>query len=210
MFAAKPIDTRNLNSALHSLARYSGAAIEDVVEFEAGKILEGAIRHTDAATVSKIRDHENNRDFRTLDAGHGRKTYNLNWRFPDAVWNKIEAARKASLERKLKARGLSKQSWQMLADLLGLIVKAPAYVRRAIASTGQRYPQNAAVRKSRTADKFGIFLSNKQPTVGAINGRTALLKAINGRVAYFRTSLRKGVFTDLAKIAARYKGLRLR
>ncbi len=210
MFAAKPIDTRNINSAMHSLARYTGASLPDVVEFETSKVIEGAIRHTDAATVGKIRDHENSRDFRTLDAGHGRKTYNLNWRYPDAVWRQIEQARKTSLERKLKARGLSKQSWQMLADLLGLVVKAPAFVRRAVASTGLSYPQNARVRRSRTADKFGIWLSNAQPTVAAINGRAALLKAINGRVAYFFTNLRKGTFTDLAKIAARYPGLRLR
>jgi hypothetical protein len=145
----------------------------------------------------------------TVDLGNGRKTYWLENRYPDALWARIEAARKKSLHRKIKARGLSKQSWWLLAARAGLQINAPGFVKKAVASTTLTYPENFTARQVNRRDEVGIFFSNAQPTVPWAGGQRALRKAINGRVGFFRRNLKLGVFKDMKKIAVAYPGLRI-
>lgn len=209
MLAYRPIDTSKANRAFQALARYSGKSLEAVVLSEAGSILDKALKLTKTASVSDITGDAGTGKAFTTDIGNGRKTYWLENRYSDAIWSKIEQQKKAALRRKLRARGLSKQSWHLLGMRIGLEIVAPSYVKRAVATTARSYPENATARKTNTRDKVGIYLSNKQPTVSQIGGRIALLKAINGRVGYFRRQLKAGTFNDLAKIAKAYPGLKI-
>ena len=206
------IDTSNFNRAIKDIARYSGASLGDVIEHEAGKVLEAAVRYTPAAKIAAIKDKFSKSELWMGDAGNGKKLYDLRHRYPDRIWQTIEAKRKASLQKKLRARGLSKQSWYLLAAELGLVIKVPGFVPKALARSGKTHPENFTARRLRTRAGAGIYFANRQPTVQtpAVRGRSALQRAINGRAAFFRRNLAAGVFRDVKKIAAKYPGCRVR
>lgn len=205
------IDTTQFNRAIASIAKYSGADLITVVEHEAGKVLEKAAGLTKTASAKNIRERIAAREFTRADAGSGRKLYYLKNLYPDPVWNKLQASLRASAKRKLAARGLSKQSWAQLAAAAGLRITVPAFVQKAIATTGKQYPDNVSASRVHRGKKFGITFENAQPTVQTffVGGRRALQRAINGRAKFFATNMKKGVFTSLRKIAAAYPGLRI-
>ncbi len=225
------IDSTNFNKACRTISSYSGASLATVVDYEAAKTLEAAVRFTPAANVSKIRAASENREFASYPAGfftpgspagikhrpgvkvskRGFIAYYLKNRYPDALWSKIEAARKTSLETKLKARGLAKKSWQMIAAALGLEIRVPGFVQKAIASTGKQYPENATATRLKTRAGYGIFCENASPLMAAagVRGLAALQRALNGRAKYAATNFLKGVFFDLKKIQAKYPGMKV-
>lgn len=202
---SKNFDTSNLNRACVALAQSAGVPMESVVDYESEKIIEAAIRYTTGATVAKITTDVSKKEWTTLDG----KRYALENRYPDAVWSRITSHLKKGLQRRIKARGLSKQSWLKLAEAVGLKVKAPGFVAKAIPSTGQTYPGNAQARRVRVRGRSAIFFTNSQPTVQSpyAKGRSALQRAITGRTKYFATNLKKGVFSEIQKIARAYPGL---
>jgi len=223
------IDTRNMNRAIAAISRFSGVAHEEVIEEEAGKILEAAVRLTPAAKMQKIKAHyaslgnswvtespELYTPVSPSGISHrakvkvtktGKIRYDMSHRYPDALWAAITGERKTRLEAALRARGLSKNAWLMLGQAAGITVKAPGYVKQAIPSTGKVHPENATARKTRPSGRYGIFFETIQPTLITIGGHRILQRAINGRVKYFERNLKLGVFKDLKKIAARYPGL---
>lgn len=205
------IDTTQFTRAIQQIAKYSGADLVTVVEAEAKAVLTKAASFTPAADAKRIRERHERRDFIKADVGNGRQLYDLRHRYPTRIWSRLKMARDRSLKRKLAGRGLSKQSWERLALAAGLVISVPAYVRKAIASTGKQYPQNFTATRMRKGRAFGIAFENAQPTVQLpqVGGARALHRAINGRVKFFARNLEKGVFTSLRKIAAAYPGLRL-
>lgn len=206
------IDTTNFNRMVKKLARITpGVSLQRVLEHEVAAVMEKTISGTKTATVAKIRTAAEKRRAGRHDVGNGRKIYFYDNRYPDALWKRIAAQRKASLQRKLKARGLSKRSWMALAQAAGLKVTAPAFVGKATPSDGKNYDAvNYRTRRIRRGPRYGIWVSNAQPTVQTFNagGRRALARAINGRVRYFETNLKKRVFEQVQTIARAYPGFR--
>jgi hypothetical protein len=205
------IDTTNFNRAIQQIAKYSGADLVTVVESEAQAVLTKAAGFTKSASASRIRENHNRQKATRADVGNGSKLYFLDNRYPNPMWSRLKRARAASLKRKLAARGLAKQSWAQLAYLAGLSITVPAYVLKAVASTGRTYPENVTASRLRKGRAFGIFFENAQPTANLayVGGPRAVQRAINGRVKFFARNMEKGVFTSLRKIAAAYPGLRL-
>jgi hypothetical protein len=202
------VDLGEFNRSLEALARFSGVSVDRVIESEAGKVLEAAIKYTPAAKVATIRANVESRKFTTVDG----KVYFLENRYPDRVWSRISKSRKANLKKKMKARGLSKASWLALARAAGLSIAAPGFVSGAQATSGQTYPENAIVRRVKVQGRWGLFFENHQPTVQTpfVKGRGALARAIRGRQKFFEANLKRGVFSDLQQIARAYPGLEVK
>lgn len=198
-------DIRNFNSAIDAICRYSGMPIERVVDYEAGKVLESAIRYTPAADLAKIRDNFNNRTFTHFEG----KIYKLSHRYPDALWGRISRQRQEHLRILKRARGLAKQSWFKLATEVGLRITAPSFVQKALPRSGKAHPENASARRFRARGRWAIEFTNSQPTATNefVGGRRALARAMTGRVKYFEQNLRRGVFGSIKQISARYPGL---
>jgi hypothetical protein len=224
------IDTSRFNASMRALANVSGVPLVNVLEAEATKVLEKAASLTPSAQVAKIRAaHAMGRTKyegappqayapRTPAGQRHRATISVSpngmiWhnvrdhRLPNQLWNSIRRKKREELKKALGARGLAAQAWLKLAAAAGLIIKVPSYVRRAIARTGRTYP-NETYRQTTGTEKSGIYFATTQPTLSKIGGDRFLRRALAGRIKYFETSLKKGVFTQLRTIAARYPGLR--
>lgn len=216
------IDTRNFNRAVRELSRRTGVSMPGVVDAEAQKILEAAIRYTPAAKVASIRSASEKRQWGVHKTGYvpktpfrgslsrgGGKTYHYANRYPNALWAAISAQRKASLQKRLERRGLSKASWSALAREAGLAVALPAYASRALSKN--RYSGNATATRRGRKNSYFLTFTNRQPTVNLsrVGGRSALLRAINGRTKFFERNLRKGTFDDMQKVARAYPGLKV-
>jgi hypothetical protein len=139
----------------------------------------------------------------------GSLLYNLANNYPPALWNIIDRKRKADLERALHARGLAKKSWLYVARALGIPLSTPGYVAKAIPTTGREYPQNITARKQVDQNKITVSFLNAQPTVNAIGGKSALQRAISGRVKFFLTNMKTGVFNSMQEVAKKYPGLKM-
>jgi hypothetical protein len=107
----------------------------------------------------------------------------------------------------LAAKGLLKKVWVQIGDRLGMNVDAPQYVHQAATPKGD-YPEDAQA-KTITSEAAGRSFIIEGTTYRYYDPRlfSALAKAVNGRVSFFRMNLRRGVFDHVEKIAAKYKGL---
>ena len=204
------IDTTNFDRAIRALAGYTGKSLPDVVDAEAGKILEGAVRNMPATPKQKIVQDQQGKKWRYIDTGRGKKLYYSRNRYPDAVWGRLREGARDSLNRHLKSRGLGKKSFVMLAEALGLPIKTAKQWSRATPSNGRPLPGNLTLaRRSTNRDRYGLKFSNAQSGGSSFPGRQALLKSINGRTAFFNRQLKLGTFKDLKAIARAYPGLRV-
>ncbi len=229
MFTPLKIDTSAFDQCVREIARYTGVSQQQVTDAEFGKVIEAAIKYTPAAAVSDLRDSSEHSEFtcqpetlyepvsrngqrsrqKARRSKKGKLFYSLENHYPDALWAKIVTARKASLTRKLRARGLAKQSWQRIARVLGIDTKVPGYVAKATPSRGPAHPENASASRIIASGRYGIHASNSYPLIDlpTVRGRQALQRAINGRVKFFQKNLQHGVFWDLKKIAQKYPGI---
>jgi hypothetical protein len=215
------VDTSQFSAMCRELAKKLQAPPERVLREEIGRVLSRAIELTPAADKSKIEAHSRNAVATLQPAGlyapkrpgrrhlkKGRVLYDLNkFRYPNALWQAILTARAADLKKRIKARGLAKQSWLRIAMLQAFPVDAPGYVRSAVATTGKQYPQDEKVDVARSNGNYSYTIENSQPTINAIDGEIILARAVNGRVSYFLKNIEKEVFTDLKKIATKYPGV---
>jgi hypothetical protein len=202
------------------LAKMLGVPPDQVLREEVGKVLSQAIKNTDAAEAASIKRHQA-ASTHSLQAASlyapkrpgrrrlhkGRVLYNLSWKYPNKLWSAINRARAADLKKRLRARGLAKQSWFRQGLLLGLSVDAPEYVKKALATTGKEYPANESVNVSRRKGEIVIDTENSQPTVNAIGGGQALQRAIDGRSEYFFVNVSKDVFDNMDRVAKKYPGI---
>lgn len=218
------VDTSKFNQMVREIARKAGVPSEEVLVHEVGKVLEQTIKNTKAATVSSIRATSENANFSmqpqdlytpknpregvTITKG-GFIPYYLRNRYPNTLWGRIVARRKASLQAKLRARGLAKRSWVEIARKLGLHLSFPGYVSTAVPSTGKEHPENTLVKVQRQKGKLQIAFQNSQPTVNKIGGGRALQAAIDGRYKYFLGQMALGTFNQIATIAKKYPGIRI-
>jgi hypothetical protein len=147
------VDTLAFNAMCRQGARMAAVPYERFVKNEVGKVLEAAAKFTPAVQVNRLRLRYENAQYsaqpRTLYTPkrptgatltkRGYVKYFLANRYPNTLWSAISARRKARLLKLLGARGLAKKSWWKIANALGIKISVPAYVGRAVASTGQEY-----------------------------------------------------------------------
>jgi hypothetical protein len=177
---ALTIDTSNFNRAMRDLSRLSGVSFKQVILSETGAILQKTISNQVAADASKIRARQ--------------------------AKGKIS---KPQMQELLRRRGLAKQSWLAIARQLGVPIQAPAYVTKATVM-GKAYDQQVSTSERRGGSRVTLIIENSMQAAVKSMGRVALLKAINGRAAYFRNNLRRGVFSKVSAIAKKYPGLKVR
>lgn len=199
--------------------RLEGAAtMQQITDFEVSRVMEKAISETGKADKAKMRDRIAGLRMITLDGKRiplmNKKTGRFQ-RFPDATWAQITAKKKIMLDLLLQARGLSAQSWYLLALKLGYAVKAPAYVKAALPSKRRAalaVQNNVSIERVRTAKgNYGVEITNKMPILrfNPPAGLAALFTAIAGRIGYFKKNMAKGVFDDAKAVAAKYKGIQV-
>lgn len=214
------VDTSLFTQMCRELAQRCDKPPETALREETGKIFTQTIRNTDAADIGKIKRRSEQARFalqpttlyspRNPGRRHlksGRVAYNLAYHYPNALWRAIQQARAKDLEERIAARGLAKRSWFIIAELLGLAVEAPGYVKAAKPRGGREYPQDEKVRVIRESGLMGYEFENSQPTVNAIHGEVALQRAIDGRVQFFLKNVSKDVFDSLAAVAKKYPGM---
>jgi len=193
--------------------------MQQITDYEVSRVLERAITLTGKADKAKIGSKIAGMRMITLD---GKRIPLMNKRtgrwmhFSDAKWAAINAKKKQDLARLIAARGLSAQSWYLLALQLGFEVKAPAYVKGAIPSKREAIAANKAnvsfTRHNSGQGNYGLEIVNKMPILrfNPPAGLAALFSAIAGRIGFFRKNLEKGVFDDATKAAAKYRGIQVR
>lgn len=215
------VDTSQFSAMCRELARKAQVPPDRALREEIGKVLSRAIELTPAADKSKIEAHSRTATATLQPASlyapkrparrhlqKGRVLYSLTkFRYPDALWTKITAARAADVKKRIAARGLAKQSWYRIALLQAFPVDAPSYVRSAVATSGKQYPEDEKVDVERGNASYTYTIRNSQPTINVIDGEIILARAVNGRVQYFLKNIEKDVFTDLKKIATKYPGV---
>lgn len=198
------VDTTAFNAMCRSLSQIvPGVPESNIVKFEASRVLHKASTLAPVAKAGAIRKRVQNGHY----VRYNGRVYYLGNAYPDGLWEAIMAARKASLQAKLKARGLARQSWYLAAVRMGKGFDAPAYVKAAVASTGKQYPNNISVTIQETGAEISILIVNSQPTINKLpNSEGQLKSALESRVIFFERNLRAGVFENVKKIAAKYKG----
>lgn len=203
---------RNLSDVIRGLSAVSGKAIPKVIDHEMERTLEKCISLTPAANVEKIQQNFDSRQFTTFDKKrfrisgkgmYGKQKKPHGNRYPDALWNAILEARKKSLIKKISLRGLSKQSWFRLAEMLGYTAKVAKYVSRIPA----RFNSNFDVSRTVNDGSYIVGIRNAQPTINRIGGKGIVKRAISGRVNYFRKNMENGVLDDMEKFSKAYPGL---
>lgn len=199
--------------------RLAGAAtMQQITDFEVSRVLEKAIKETGKADEAKMRDRIAGLRMITISGKRfplmNKKTGRFQ-RFSDATWAKITMRKQIMLDLLLRARGLSAQSWYLLALKLGYEVKCPAYVKAALPVKRQlmlAVENNVSIERVRTAQgNYGVEITNKMPILrfNPPAGLAALFTAIAGRIGYFKKNMAKGVFDDAKATAAKYKGIQV-
>lgn len=179
----------------------NNATMPRIVDYETAKVAEGAMKRTDTATAQSIRKNHTAQEWVTLNG----KRYKLANRFPRQLWAALSSKRKASLARKLAARGLAKQTWLNIAQLLGFDISAPGFVKAARGKVSNL--ENVAVTRSKGSAAYGVRIENHSPLMRWAKGRAALVAAIAGRRKFFAENLKRGVFDDLRQVAKKYPRL---
>lgn len=198
------LETDKFNRAMREMQSRLGGkvSLEKLVDFEVSKVIEMALKSTDTATVASIRQSVEEREYITIS---GKKYKLSNW-YPNPVWRSIQAHQKASLMRKLAARGLSKRQWLALAEQVGFTISAPGYVQAA--ETPKHTPsENVDTKRKYSETGYGLAVTNKFPLNRWTGARAAFFSAVVGRRKYYEQNLARGVFGDLAKVAKKYPGL---
>lgn len=205
------VDTAPWNAMCRDLSRLTGAPFESVVDYEAARSLEAALRYTPVASVAKIRANVDAQKVVTYDLGNGLQRYYLSNRYPAPLWGQIQQRRAEGLKRKLRARGLSKQAFAKLAQSAGLVIRKPAFVSKAVPSTGRTY-DNETVHRQRSLGRYGLFVASSMPTLGTarVAGQRRLQRALDGRVKFFRRNVSLRVFDRASTIAKKYPGVIVR
>lgn len=124
------------------------------------------------------------------------------WRYPRVLWKMIQDQNKASIEKRLRARGTAKKSWWQLAHSLNLNFLVPQYVAEAAT-----YPKmDVSSEQIRRKESSFIILRNLVRAAASYHGGgyRALRNAINGRV----TSWKKGVENRVAEVVRGVGGTR--
>lgn len=181
--------------------------MEQVVDYEVGRIVNQAIRKTTRATIRSIRKSQSERPpWRTYDLGAGQKKYYLENRYPNALWAKIQARLEQSLAMKFQARELARRVWVEIIKKLGQRVEASGQAQAA--KSGTFVASSAAgVERIRSTGVYGVEIENSFGKNRWVGAAQALFAAIAGRRKFFERNVATGVFRDLEQTAKKYPGM---
>ena len=203
------VEVEGFNRCLREMQRglANTATMQQVVDFEVGKIINKAITKTKKATMRSIkRSQEERPPWRTYDLGRGMKKYNLDNRYPNAVWAKIRGRLKETLTRKYQALELARRVWVEVLNKLGQPADTTAQSRIAQSKTFNAAGA-AGVERSKTEGKYGVMIENAYGKNRWVDAAQALFAAVVGRRKFFETNVSKGVLRDLKTVAAKYPGI---
>lgn len=196
--------TRDFNRMLEELANIDAKVeFRDVVKSEAASVMEGALRRTKAAEVSRIRETFAKKEWATFG---GKKYFIAKWELPSSTWRAISARRREQLQTKLGARGLSKQSWFHVAGSIGRRIAVPGFVMNAN-YRGQQYPIDGDSNEDGGGAAYTLTVFNTSPIVQGAGGFAALLSAMGGRASYFRRNMENRAFATIESRARTYPGI---
>lgn len=212
------VEIDKFNAAVGELSRVAGRARWDVLASEAEAILRKVITLTPVAKVAGIRArmlpvHQGGTKLWTFYPANTAtgKLYNLENKYPTPLWNAINAQIRTRLAEKVVRRGLSRNSWWLMAEKMGISIEVPGYIRKVEVKGVDLRSNVSAIRGTSRTGKATLGGTNAQPTIaGPLRGQSILDRAIRGRVRYFEENLRRGVFADVAQIAKKYPGLTVR
>lgn len=220
--ANEKVDTRQFNAMLDQLSKLAPSVkLEQIVDSEVARTLEGAVRNTKAASASRIKKRYDEFVPLGMDAFSPKRVrrsgnlkgnnliYYMQNKYPNALWSRLRARRAQLILRLLKARGLARRSWLDIAEQMGLKIDVPGYVRSAVATTGRTY-ENTSAKRSRGKDGYSVVISNAQPTAVNTGAARAIQRAMDGRAKYFRKNCELGVFAEVAKVAKAYPGFQIK
>lgn len=184
--------------------------MQQVVDHEVGRIVNQAIKKTKKATIRSIkRSDEARAPWRTYDLGNGMKKYNLENRYPNAVWGKIQSRMRESLNRKYNARELARRVWVEVLNKLGQKVEATGQAQKA-QSKNFVAASAAGVKRTNGTGNYAVEIENSFGKNRWVGAAQALFGAIAGRRKFFLQNVAKGVFNDLKTVAAKYPGMEVR
>jgi len=194
----------DFNAAMREMRLRVGnaATMQQIIDYEVAKILEKAVQKTDTATASSIRRSMGDKEWTTMDG----KKYKLANRYPNGVWSSINAKMKASLKRKLAARGLAKQSFYALGLRMGFDIQVPGFVKEA-KTPKHVNAENVNVERISRQGEYGLIIENHSPILRWAEGKQAFFSALAGRIGFFRANVKRGVFDSMASVAKKYPGL---
>lgn len=158
------------------------------------------------------------------DDGRRRHWSNERWARAQALLKQAEAAahmtaeqmtvKSAKRRKKISGRGLSKLSWVQIGDSMGIPVKCPEFVRKAIPQDGQVRVNGTGQRKRSGATIYNEIVNRspllvsggRKPSPGT-QGHAILQRAIKTRLSAFQNAVKHGVFQDLKARAQRFPGV---
>lgn len=136
----------------------------------------------------------------------------------DAAVSEMKSAWKKAIPAARKALGLARQSWVQIADAAGIQLELVpggrisaaglAKARSALASDGNPY-LNGQARAFQDNKSFVLELTNSLPYGRKAGLDRVLVRAINGRAAFFAKNVKLGVFNSVSKILAAYPGFKV-
>ena len=125
-------------------------------------------------------------------------------RHPSWLWSEITRRREASLQKKLKARGVAAAHFNEIARLLRLKVR----VRSEIANAKPEYDYNVGAFRKKESGKYTVVFRNSNNTsVKWAGGKKAVFSAIGSRVSGFNKAVDDLAKKHIINLASRYPDL---
>jgi hypothetical protein len=219
------IDTANFNRAIRAMTALSGVDFETIVKAEVGSVLSATITNTKKATKASIDKSLQKWAFIQESSPAKHPQSNLSQgtayllmggsrgahRYPDYIWAWIQMNQEQRKKELVRRIGTAKKSWYLLAQRLkiNLPKSVPGYVQKATVNGKELTGEVESTRKV-TGSQVGFLIRNFTRAAISGGGRSALLKAINGRTGYFHRNLRSGAFKKVSTIAKKYPGFHVR
>jgi len=123
---------------------------------------------------------------------------------PNWLWSEITRRREASLQKKLKARGVAAAHFHQIAKLLRLKVRA----KSEIANAKAEYKYNVgAFRERKTGQYYVVFRNSNTTSVKWAGGKRALFAAVQNRVNAYGKAIEDHAKSGIQALASKYPNL---
>lgn len=131
-----------------------------------------------------------------------------------AQWDTRNQTKTKLNKRTVTGRGLAKQSWVQVANNLGIDLKVPSYVTKAIPQDGVRRVAGIG-REFASARSIFFEIENRYPIlngslrkmVPGMDGSAILQRAVKSRLKNFENELKHDLFKNLSLAAKRHPGV---
>ena len=114
----------------------------------------------------------------------------------------------AEVKERAARRGLPKQTFLHLAELIGKPFKVPSYVSGARVN-GKILRHLSSVSITDKGSIFSMEFTSRSKAAQVFGGEKALISALKGRVKFFQQNMERGVFKTAKATAAKYRGIKV-